>query len=153
MWLSEEKLRFAKDEADPDLNWMDFDLWRDHDRFSVSGDVIQCPSCDAPMTVLDYADTGVHVDYCDSCRGVWLDQGEFGSIIASLAHELRNKTVPEYLSASLKEAGDLVRSDEGLLSNWKDLHTVLRMLKYRIMSRTTGVVRILADLQHRNPIQ
>ncbi len=153
MWISEEHLRFAKDETDPDLNWMDFDLWKNKERFRLAEKTISCPSCDDDLTVLDYGGTGVQVDYCDACRGVWLDAGEFMGIIEALRRELVSKSVPGYIAASLKEARDLVTSEEGLLSDWKDLSTVLRMLKYRIMSRSTGVVQILAELQSRNPIQ
>jgi Zn-finger nucleic acid-binding protein len=153
MWISERHLQFAKDETDPDLNWMDFDLWKNRERFRLAERTIACPSCDDDLTVLDYGDTGVQVDYCDSCRGVWLDAGEFEAIIEALRRELLTKSVPGYVEASLKEARDLVTSEEGLLSDWKDLHTVLRMLKYRIMSRSTGIVQLLADLQSRNPVQ
>lgn len=153
MWISEQNLQFAKDEADPDLNWMDFDLWKNRERFRLAGKTIACPSCDDDLVVLDYGETGVQVDYCDACRAVWLDAGEFKAIIEALRRELLSKSVPGYIEASLKEARDLVMSEEGLLSDWKDLSTVLRMLKYRIMSRSTGVVEILAELQERNPIK
>lgn len=151
MWLSEENLRFAKDEADPDLNWMDFDLWRSKDRFRLAEKLVHCPSCEDELHVLDYGETGVQVDYCDSCRGVWLDAGEFEGIIAALRREIESKSLPGYIGASLKEARDLIRNEEGILSDWKDLTTVLRMMKYRIMSKTTGVVQFLAELQRRSP--
>lgn len=33
-----------------------------------------CPKCDIGLFVLEYR--SVEVDYCDQCRGVWLDAGE-----------------------------------------------------------------------------
>jgi Zn-finger nucleic acid-binding protein len=153
MWLGEEELRRAKDETDPDLNWMDFDLWRHRDQFNVVDRAAGCPACGGDMVVLDYGETDVQVDYCEHCRGVWLEGGEFEKIIAALRQELTTKKLPGYILASLKEARDLVRREEGLLSDWTDLRTVLRMLKYRIMSRTTGVVKFLAEIQSRNPVQ
>lgn len=33
-----------------------------------------CPNCNEPLLVLEYAQ--VEVDYCDDCRGVWLDPEE-----------------------------------------------------------------------------
>lgn len=41
---------------------------------------MKCPSC--PETALVMSDRqGVEIDYCPSCRGVWLDRGELDKII------------------------------------------------------------------------
>jgi uncharacterized protein len=41
---------------------------------------MKCPSC--PDSVLTMADrSGVEIDYCPTCRGVWLDRGELDKII------------------------------------------------------------------------
>ena len=41
---------------------------------------MKCPNC--PDTSLVMADrTGIEIDYCPSCRGVWLDRGELDKII------------------------------------------------------------------------
>jgi len=37
-----------------------------------------CPKCDAALFILNFK--SVEVDYCDSCRGVWLDAGELEQI-------------------------------------------------------------------------
>jgi Zn-finger nucleic acid-binding protein len=33
-----------------------------------------CPNCKEPLLVLEF--DGIEVDYCDDCRGVWLDPEE-----------------------------------------------------------------------------
>jgi uncharacterized protein len=41
---------------------------------------VKCPTC--PDTALVMSDRqGVEIDYCPSCRGVWLDRGELDKII------------------------------------------------------------------------
>jgi Zn-finger nucleic acid-binding protein len=35
---------------------------------------VYCPACRQPLVVLEY--DKLEVDYCASCRGVWLDAGE-----------------------------------------------------------------------------
>ncbi len=35
---------------------------------------MDCPVCKEPMFVIEYEE--IEVDYCDSCCGVWLDEGE-----------------------------------------------------------------------------
>ena len=40
-----------------------------------------CPTCGEPMQVITYGgDTGVYVDRCESCDGLWLDQQELERI-------------------------------------------------------------------------
>jgi uncharacterized protein len=40
---------------------------------------MKCPNCDATLVMADRS--GVEIDYCPSCRGVWLDRGELDKII------------------------------------------------------------------------
>lgn len=40
---------------------------------------MNCPVCNVPLTMMDRQ--GVEIDYCQRCRGVWLDRGELDKII------------------------------------------------------------------------
>jgi len=41
---------------------------------------MNCPSC--PSTNLQMTErSGVEIDYCPSCRGIWLDRGELDKIL------------------------------------------------------------------------
>ncbi|MBK9348431.1 MAG: zf-TFIIB domain-containing protein [Burkholderiales bacterium] len=41
---------------------------------------MKCPSC--PETTLVMAERqGVEIDYCPSCRGIWLDRGELDKLL------------------------------------------------------------------------
>jgi uncharacterized protein len=40
---------------------------------------MQCPSCGSELLELDRS--GVRIDACRSCRGVWLDRGELERIL------------------------------------------------------------------------
>ena len=40
---------------------------------------MQCPNCDSQLTMTERQ--GIEIDYCPSCRGVWLDRGELDKII------------------------------------------------------------------------
>ncbi len=62
-----------------------------------------CPSCATEMTLINYCnDTGVHVDRCPSCEGVWLDQEELERI--QILVERWADQAPEQIRAI---AGDL----------------------------------------------
>lgn len=38
-----------------------------------------CPTCKTPLTMSERQ--GIEIDYCATCRGVWLDRGELDKII------------------------------------------------------------------------
>ena len=40
---------------------------------------MKCPSCDTELKMSER--TGIEIDYCPQCRGVWLDKGELDKII------------------------------------------------------------------------
>lgn len=41
--------------------------------------VMPCPICKTGLTLSDRA--GIEIDFCQTCRGVWLDRGELDKII------------------------------------------------------------------------
>lgn len=40
---------------------------------------MKCPTCEVPLVMTERS--GVEIDYCPQCRGVWLDRGELDKII------------------------------------------------------------------------
>ena len=139
------------DATDRDLGWVDFDLWKHPDRFRVGEKPMTCPSCSISMVAIDYDDTEVEVDFCTSCRGVWLDGGELEKIIGSLTENLLTMEASDYARASLEEAKELITGREGAASEWRDLATVLRLLQYRILSGNPTLGRMLAEFQAKSP--
>lgn len=52
---------------------------------------MQCPIDGATLVIAERS--GIEIDYCPKCRGVWLDRGELDKIIeraAPVAPELRH---------------------------------------------------------------
>ncbi len=58
---------------------------------------MKCPTCTDSTLVLSARD-GVEIDYCPTCRGVWLDRGELDKII-----ERANAGQPAATAASAQE--------------------------------------------------
>ena len=117
---------------------MDFELWDHGDQFQISEKPIACPACSVPLVAIEYGDTGVAIDCCNGCRGVWLDAGEFGRIIAHLSEDLLATESSEYLRASLEEAKELITGPESFVSEWKDFVTVLVCSSTGCSARTQG---------------
>lgn len=40
---------------------------------------LPCPRCDAPLSPVHRS--GIEIDHCARCRGVWLDRGELEKLI------------------------------------------------------------------------
>lgn len=151
-WFDDDELRQAKDDAEPDASWLDFDIWKRPENFLISAAALGCPRCDRPMVSLLYDNTGVEIDACPACRGVWLDGGEFEAIIDALHTEVTSRPASEVLRASLSEARQLVEGSEGVVSDWRDLRSVLRLLQYRIFVEHPSWLATLEGFQH-NPLQ
>lgn len=152
-WFEEEQLRIAKEQIDPDLNWMDFELWKHPDKFKIMGNPISCPFCSAKMVSIDYRDTGIEIDYCQNCRGVWLGGKKFLQIITALTDELENMSSADYFRATLHEASQIFSGPESFISEWRDFITVIKLLEYRLLSANPKLQKLLADFQASNPIR
>jgi len=147
IWFDQDELRTAKDQTDPHLNWMDFEIWKHADRFRFSQQANNCPVCQISMVKIDYGDTGVEIDYCPRCRGTWLDEGKFTNIISALESESASKSLPDYLKASLEEAQAIVTGPEPVISEWKDFMTVLRMFQYRFFVENPDLQNTVTGIQ------
>ena len=41
---------------------------------------MKCPACKEPSLVISER-SGIEIDYCPDCRGIWLDRGELDKIL------------------------------------------------------------------------
>lgn len=48
---------------------------------------MKCPNCQVNLVMTDRS--GVEIDYCPECRGVWLDRGELDKIIERSSQNIR----------------------------------------------------------------
>lgn len=46
---------------------------------------MKCPACNETLLMSDK--NGIEIDYCPSCRGIWLDRGELDKIIERSANQ------------------------------------------------------------------
>lgn len=146
-WFDRNELRQARNQADSDLAWMEFDLWKETDGFHVTKESVECPSCGEKMASIGYADTGVQIDYCRECGGIWLDRGEFAGIIEALEKDIDDMTVSDWLHESIREMEELISADEDLDSEWKHFKTVLKLLEYRVLAEHRTLARIIENFR------
>ena len=153
IWFEDGELREAKDIAEPDTNWMDFEIWKHEDRFKSEPRNLACPKCSQNMVAVDYDNTGVVINYCPQCKGSWLEKEEFRQIIEALNNEMANKPLADYVKAGIHEAVEIVAGPESFVSEWKDFSTFFRMLQYRILVEKPGLHDTLINIQKASPIK
>lgn len=72
---------------------------------------MKCPACKTPELLM--ADRqGIEIDYCATCRGVWLDRGELDKLIERAAEEAVAKSAVTQTVATSTNAGIERRRDE-----------------------------------------
>ena len=53
---------------------------------------MKCPTCNVNLVMAERS--GIEIDYCPECRGVWLDRGELDKIIERSIPETNTKSRP-----------------------------------------------------------
>ena len=149
LWFTKSEIRQAEEADGVDESWMDFDLWSDPDAFKGEWSSRKCPVCKNNMATIIYGYTEVKADFCMDEHGIWLDQGEFESIIDSLRNEILTKSLPEFVSISLDEAKEIFTGEKGPIHEWKDFHNIYRLLEYRILVDNPKLMDFLITLGRR----
>ncbi len=62
---------------------------------------MKCPNCNVALVMADRS--GIEIDYCPDCRGVWLDRGELDKIIERSVQQQPSPAVPQKNSYPDKE--------------------------------------------------
>jgi len=146
LWFEEDELRWAKDEKDKDLNWLDIDLWKDPKKFKVSYGIRLCPSCRLPLYEVYYGDSKIIVDVCNICKGVWLDRGEFKKIIDYLKEKQKYEILNNYSENLLKQGIEIFLGPDSLKEEISDFLTVLKFLKYNLIVKHPTISKIISEL-------
>ena len=146
IWFEEDELRWAKDEKDENLRWLDIDLWQDERKFKVSYGIRLCPSCRVPLYEVYYGDSRVIVDVCNLCHGIWLDRAEFKKIIDYLKNKANCEILNNYTKNLFKELIEIVSGPETIKEEILDFLTILKLLNYKFAVRYPKLSDIILRL-------
>ncbi len=144
LWFEREELRWAKDEKDENLRWLDIDLWKDEKKFKITVEIKLCPECRIPLYELEYGDSKVKVDLCNICQGIWLDRGEFKNIIDWLKEKANYEILNNYSKSVFKELKEVVSGPERLKEEILDFLLVLKLLGYKLSVQQPKVAELIA---------
>lgn len=153
IWFDRGELKEAESVADSNLGWIDFEIWKHPENFKAEDTELKCPVDGVNMISIEYGHTGVRVNSCGTCHGIWLDKGEFPKIIESLEDELSNKSLSDYYHDSIEEAKEVITGEKSFSSEWKDLSSVLKLMQYRLFVEKPNFVETLRELYGLNPFK
>ena len=131
MWLDKDELRKLKNKVnDGQLHWLNREV-NDIERTSMISSSRVCPKCpSSKLRSVMFGHSGVVIDWCSDCQGIWLDRSEYDSICEylrseatsatreqiaqELAHDLKKIVTGEDPESRLAELGDTVAALEAL---------------------------------------
>ena len=145
LWFERDELRWAKDEKDKDLNWLDIDLWKSKKDFRISCGKRLCPSCRVPLYEVYYGQSGVIVDVCNLCQGIWLDRIEFKKIIDWLREKTDYEVLNNYAKNLFLEFNEIFIGPETLREEILDFLTILKLLNYKFASQHPAISKIISE--------
>ena len=147
MWFDKDELRLAKDDKDKQLNWLDFDLWRDKAKFKVLRVSKFCPACRIGLVEINYDGSKVKVDYCKMCGGVWLDRGEFKQIINYLKNKADYELLYKYVKNFISELWEVFSGPEKFREELADFLMVLKLFNYKFVTQHPFLNKLIENSQ------
>lgn len=124
------ELTRAKTATDPDLSFLDFDLF-DTPVEGQQASRKQCPKDDEQMVTVRYGNSHVKVDLCPTCNGVWLDQDELEKILSYLERFVQNQSVDDLAKMSEEEFKEIFTGEKKVDQELHDFMAVSNLLETR----------------------
>jgi len=91
------------------------------------------------MSILTYSNSGVVIEKCEECAGIWLEDGEFKKIITYLENLITSESATEYVVDSIKKFFEIIAGSENKVSEVKDFLVILKLLKLRAAVEHTKI--------------
>ncbi len=125
----------AIENKDVDLRWKNFSLFEEKDKkYQKSAGDKLCPEDAIKMLHLKYLNSGVNIDKCETCGGIWLDKNEFEAILQYLEQLLVLETAPDYARDAWSKFTEIGSVHDGIISELKDFLVVLKLFEMRIVA-------------------
>lgn len=146
IFFEENELRWAKDEKDRNLRWLDIDLWKEKEKLRISPGQKLCPNCRLPFYEVEYGSSEIKVDVCSICRGTWLDRGEFKKIITYLKEKADFEALERYTKNLTEEVWEIFTGPESLRDEILDFLAILKVLNYKFLVQHPEIFKIISRL-------
>ncbi len=135
IWFDRDELRLAKDDKDAQLEWLDFDIWRDKSKFDMRRIDKRCPVCRMAMVEVGYDHSKVKIDFCKHCQGIWLDRGEFKQIIIYLIRKYDYEILHHYAKNTVLQLWEVFTGPEKFRGELEDFLMLLKLFNYKFITQ------------------
>ncbi len=135
VWFDKDELRYAKDDKDAQLKWLDFDIWRDKGKFKLSKSDLYCPVDRTGLMQISYDNSNVKIDFCKFCQGIWLDRGEFKQIMVYLRKKADYEILHRYTKNLVLELWEVFAGPEKFRGELEDFMMLLKLLNYKFVTQ------------------
>ena len=147
MFFEADELRFAKDNKDGQMNWLDFDIWRHKENFEVSKSGKRCPSCRISLVELKYDNSSVSIDFCKHCEGIWLDRKEFKNIIDYLKRKFDYEILRRYVKNLSKQMWEIFTGPETFKEELLDFLMLIKLFNYKFIVQHPFLNKVIENSQ------
>jgi len=146
VWFDKDELRLAKDDNDANLQWLDFDIWRDKGKFAVMRIDKRCPVCRIPFMEVNYDDSKVKIDFCKRCQGIWLDRGEFKQIMMYLIRKSDYELLHQYAKNLVVQLWEVFSGPEKFREELEDFLILLKLFNYKFVVQHPHINSLIEEL-------
>ncbi len=146
IWFDKNELAGAKNDKDKELNWLDFDIWRDKSKFKVYTIEKRCPVCRIAFAEVVYDDSNVKIDFCKMCHGIWLDRGEFKQIMVYLKKKSDYEVLHHYTKNLAVQLWEVFAGPEKFREELADFFMLLKLLNYKFMVQHPVIEKMIENL-------
>ena len=146
VWFDAGELAHAKNDKDKQLHWLDFDIWRDKGKFTMSPKDRRCPACRISFVEVAYDDSSVKVDFCKMCQGIWLDRGEFKQIMVYLKKKADYEILHKYAKNVIRELWEVFTGPEKFREELEDFLMLLKLFNYKFVTQHPHLEALIEGL-------
>lgn len=146
------ELTQAKDSTDEDLRFLDFELF-DTSEVEASESQKKCPKDDTNMFSVNYGESGVVVNKCHKCKGIWLDHHEFEKIISSLEALVSQFSAQDLSDVASEELAEVLTGPKGVNEEMKDFFAVSKLLEMRYAAEHPFLEKLLDTYYRITPLR
>jgi Zn-finger nucleic acid-binding protein len=137
------ELERAKDNTDPEIAWLDTVLFSLDNPLIVNQQKVTCPACSFAMEPLEYANSGVIINKCANCGGVWLDHGEYAKIISYLENLVQHETAEDLADHMKRQLIEVLVGPKKESEELKELLAVMRLFEKRWVAEHPKIAKLL----------
>lgn len=146
VWFDKNELAQAKNDSDKQLNWLDFDIWRDKGKFQLLPTERRCPVCRLPLVHVMYDDSSVKIDFCKHCQGIWLDRGEFKQIMIYLKKKADYEILHHYTKNLVLQLWEVFAGPQKFREELAEFLMLVKLFNYKFVTQHPHLESLIEEL-------